>query len=70
MWHPNLGLGGYEAKIKEWRLKEQQDREVGRPDILEGASECTRNWVLGESKRIEDGRLVLKALKLAKCFSK
>jgi hypothetical protein len=22
-WNPNLGPGGYEAKIKEWRLKEQ-----------------------------------------------
>jgi hypothetical protein len=39
--HPNLGPSGYEAKIKEWRLKKQQDREVRRPYILEGASECT-----------------------------
>jgi hypothetical protein len=39
--HPNLGTSDYEAKIKEWRLKEQQDREAGRSDILEGASERT-----------------------------
>jgi hypothetical protein len=50
-----LEPGGYEDKIKEWRLKEQQGREAGRPDILQGARECTQNWVMGWSKRNEDG---------------
>jgi hypothetical protein len=49
----------------EWRLKEQQDREAGRPDILEGARECTRNWVLGWSRRTEDGQLVPKSSELS-----
>jgi hypothetical protein len=49
-WNPNLGPGGYKAKIKGWRLKEQQGREVGRPDILEVVSECTQNYILGWSK--------------------
>ena len=59
-WHPNLGPGGYKAKVKKWRLKEQQDREAGRPDVLEGCSERTRNWVLGRSKSTDDGQLIPK----------
>jgi hypothetical protein len=41
--------------MKEWRINEQQDREARRPNILEGASERTQNWVLGWSKRTKDG---------------
>jgi hypothetical protein len=50
----------YKAKIKEWRLKEQQDREANRPEVLEGCSECTRKWVLGWTKLIDDGQLIPK----------
>jgi hypothetical protein len=65
-WHTNLGLYVYEAKIKEWRLKEQQYREVGSPDILEGASEHTWNWVFGWYKSTEDGQLVTKSSEVSK----
>lgn len=56
----NLGPGGYQAKISKWRKKEQEDREAGKPDELDGCSDRTRNWILGRCGVTEDGQLVPK----------
>lgn len=56
----NLGPGGYQAKITKWRKKEQEDREAGKPDELEGCSERTRNWILGRCATTKEGQLVPK----------
>jgi hypothetical protein len=50
----------YKAKIKELRLKKQQDRESNRPKVLERYSECTWKWVLGQTKLTNDGQLIPK----------
>jgi hypothetical protein len=41
---PHLGLGGYKARTKKWRQREQEAWEAGRADPLEGCSGRSRNW--------------------------
>jgi hypothetical protein len=38
-----LGLGGYKAAIPKWAKKEQEHRDAGIPDPLEGCTVRTRN---------------------------
>jgi hypothetical protein len=40
-----LGPGGYKATIPLWAKKEQELREAGIPDPLEGCMLHTRNWI-------------------------
>jgi hypothetical protein len=41
-----LGLGGYAAKIANWRKEEEERRVDGLPIIFEGMDERSRNWIL------------------------
>jgi hypothetical protein len=50
-----LGPGGYKAAIPLWTKKEQELREAGIPDPLEGRTLPARNWIRGQS-RIDDNR--------------
>jgi hypothetical protein len=40
-----LGPSGYKAAITLWTKKEQELREAGIPDPLEGCMLCMRNWI-------------------------
>jgi hypothetical protein len=40
-----LGPGGYKAAIPLWTKKEQEHREAGIPDPLEGCMLRIRNWI-------------------------
>jgi hypothetical protein len=50
-----LGPGGYKAAIPFWTKKEQELRETGISDPLEGCTLRMRNWIRGRS-RIDDNR--------------
>jgi hypothetical protein len=50
-----LGPGGYKAAIPLWIKKEQELREAGIPDTLEGCTLCMRNWIHGRY-HIDDKR--------------
>jgi hypothetical protein len=49
--------GGYKATISKWVKKEQELRDTGIPDPLEGCTMCTRNWIRGRSHIDDSGRL-------------
>jgi hypothetical protein len=53
-----LGPGGYKAAIPLWAKKEQELREAGIPDPLEGCMLHTRNWIRGQSHIDDKGQLV------------
>jgi hypothetical protein len=53
-----LGPGGYKAAIPLWTKKEQELREDGIPDPLEGCMLCTRNWIQGLSRLDDKEQLV------------
>jgi hypothetical protein len=40
-----LGPGGYKDAMSKWTKKEQELRETGIPDPLEGCTVRTRNWI-------------------------
>jgi hypothetical protein len=40
-----LGPGGYKAAIPKWAKKEQELRDAGIQDPLEGCTVRTRNWI-------------------------
>jgi hypothetical protein len=53
-----LGPGGYNAAIPLWTKKEQELREAGIPDPLEGCTLRTRNWIRDRSHIDDNGQLV------------
>jgi hypothetical protein len=53
-----LGPGGYKDEMPKWAKKEQELREAGIPDSLEGCMVCTRNWIRGRSHTDDSGRLI------------
>jgi hypothetical protein len=53
-----LGLRGYKASMPKWMKKEQDLREVGIPDPLEGCTVRTRNWIQGRSRTDDNGWLI------------
>jgi hypothetical protein len=53
-----LGPGGYKAAMPKWAKKEQELREAGIPDPLEGCTVHTRNWIQGHSHTDGSGRLI------------
>jgi hypothetical protein len=44
-----LGPGVYKAAMPKWAKKEQEHRDTGIPDSLEGYTMCTTNWIWGHS---------------------
>jgi hypothetical protein len=48
-----LGSGGYKAAMPKWAKKDQELRDAGIPDPLEGCTMRTKNWTRGRS-RIDD----------------
>jgi hypothetical protein len=40
-----LGPGGYKAAMPKWSKKEQELRDAGISDPLEGCVVRTRNWI-------------------------
>jgi hypothetical protein len=44
-----LGPHGYKDAIPLWAKKEQELREAGIPDPLEGCTLCLRNWIRARS---------------------
>jgi len=61
IFRPNLGPGGYKAKLLKWRQMEERLRQAGIPNPLEGCSERTKTWLLGRSKSTDDGQLIPKS---------
>ena len=61
IFRPNLGPGGYKAKLLKWRQMEERLRLAGIPNPLEGCSERTKTWLLGRSKSTDDGQLIPKS---------
>jgi len=61
IFRPNLGPGGYKAKLPKWRQMEERLRLAGIPNPLEGCSERTKTWLLGRSKSTDDGQLIPKS---------
>jgi hypothetical protein len=53
-----LGPGRYKAAISLYTKKEQDLREAGIPDPLEGCTLCTRNWIRGRSHIDDNGQLI------------
>jgi hypothetical protein len=53
-----LGPGGYKAIIPLWTKKEQELREAGILDPLEGCMLHMRNWIPGRSHIDDKGQLV------------
>jgi hypothetical protein len=53
-----LGPGGYKTAIPLWTKKEQELREAGIPDPLEGCTLRTRNWIRGRSCIDDKGQLI------------
>jgi hypothetical protein len=53
-----LGPGGYKAAMPKWAKKEQELRDVGIPDPLEGCTMCTRNWIRSHSCIDDSGQLI------------
>jgi hypothetical protein len=53
-----LGPGGYKAVIPLWTKKEQELREAGIPDPLEGCMLRMRNWIQGRSCIDDNRRLI------------
>jgi hypothetical protein len=49
---------GYKASIPKWTKKEQELRDAGILDPLEGCTVCTRNWIRGHSRIDDSGRLI------------
>jgi hypothetical protein len=58
MFKHRIGPGGYKDAIPLWTKKEQELREAGIPDPLEGCMLCMRNWIRGRS-RIDDNRQLI-----------
>jgi hypothetical protein len=44
-----LGPGGYKVAMPIWTKKDQELREAGIPDPLEGCTVRTKNWIRGHS---------------------
>jgi hypothetical protein len=53
-----LGLGGYKAAMPKWAKKEQELRDAGIPDPLEGCIVHTKNWIWDCSHTDDSGRLI------------
>jgi hypothetical protein len=53
-----LGPGEYMTAMPKWAKKEQELRDVGIPDPLEGCTVCTRNWIRGHSHTDDSGQLI------------
>jgi hypothetical protein len=53
-----IGPGGYKAAIPLSRKKEQELREAGIPDPLEGCMLRTKNWMWGQSRIDDKGQFV------------
>jgi hypothetical protein len=53
-----LGLGGYKVAIPLWTKKELELHVPGIPDLLEGCTLRTRNWIQGRSHIDDKGQLV------------
>jgi hypothetical protein len=53
-----LGPGGYNSTMSIWIKKEQELREAGIPDPLEGCTVRTKNWIQGRSRIDDNGQLV------------
>jgi hypothetical protein len=44
-----LGPGGYKVAMPKWAKKEQELRDAGIPNPIDGCTVCTRNWIQGRS---------------------
>jgi hypothetical protein len=44
--------------MPKWANKEQEHRDAGIPDPLEGCIVRTRNWIRGRSQTDDSGRLI------------
>jgi hypothetical protein len=53
-----LEPGGYKVAMSIWTKKDQELREAGIPDPLEGCTVCTKNWIRGRSHTNDSGQLV------------
>jgi hypothetical protein len=53
-----LGPGGYKAAMPKWAKKEQELRDAGIPDPLEGCTMHIRNWIQGCSRTDDSGRFI------------
>jgi hypothetical protein len=53
-----LRPGGYKAAMSKWVKKEQELRDAGIPDPLEGCTLLTRNWIWGHSHTDDSRRLI------------
>jgi hypothetical protein len=53
-----LGPRGHKAAMPKWTKKEQELRDAGIPDPLEGCTVCTRNWIRGHSCTDDSRRLI------------
>jgi hypothetical protein len=40
-----VGTEGYKDAMQKWAKKDQELRDVGIPDTLEGCTVCTKNWI-------------------------
>jgi hypothetical protein len=53
-----LEPGGYKVAMSIWTKKDQELREAGIPDPLEGCTVCTKNWIRGRSHIDVSRRLI------------
>jgi hypothetical protein len=53
-----LGPGGYKTAMSIWTKKEQEIREAGIPDPLEGCTLRIKNWIRDRSHTYDSGQLV------------
>jgi hypothetical protein len=65
-----LGLGGYKAAMPKWTKKEQELRDAGIPDPLEGCTVRTRNWIRGHSHTDDGGRLITSSSEVTRVVEK
>jgi homospermidine synthase len=53
-----VGGGGYKTAMPKWAKKEQEIRDAGILDPLEGCTVSTRNWIQGRSHADDSGQLI------------
>jgi hypothetical protein len=65
-----LGPGGYKVAMSKWAKKEQELRDDGIPDPLEGCTMHTKNWIWGCSRTDDSGRLIASSSKITSMVEK
>jgi hypothetical protein len=62
-WH-KLGPKGYKAVMPKWAKKDQELRDARIPNLLEGCTVRTRNWIRGYSHTNDSGLLITSSSKV------